>query len=1027
MHTPRSRANSAVTPRGESAVAAIVRASQDSESTDSSSTATTSNSANKTSLRTTSEDSEVAAVLDRANRLSMGVSDDGSLTPEEANMHPLARTNSDVRLEASVSAPAIEDGTVTPTRRRAHRKFARGTDAATTSPLLSLGSTGKSPAPSPITVSVPMAGDVPRLDSIILRTGAVNRNRHSRRVVEDDKLEASLLREVELAETDSKKQRLRRSGRTTDTGTASPSSSRRRALVQSANIAVGSSSGGGGGATSPTPSAQETAGSVPGSPLPSSPSRDPRVVSRPSGRAPTLPAGSPTSKRGEAGTSTASPLTRRKSDSRMRLVESAGASSSLATPPASPSVLPTGASVAASATPLSPRSLAGSPARTSSRGSLRSSQQQAMSQSGAATPGSSAAPSAFVAPASMGAPTRVSGSMAVALAAYSDTTLAALINQLDFVATPLREATLVCVAIEQLNERRMSAGVVWNDTTIRGAVSARSLVALLLDVTREPDPTYASFGLASLAQITRRLGATATSAVGNAGVGGGSLTNGVASTVAGVALLDGKMPVARATLVLDPFGAAVLAQSTTRFVALRDIWQHFVAHGLSLFGDRALAAWPLVDAPLFGAAHAVLVARHAPLLETLRVMQANARCVAGVVNGDGALIGHVGIDAALLVTSDNFDRLAQPLETFVTGVPLAAPADVEGMARAAAAVAHRAELLSAHGMHAHVALLHPPTVDVGASLEQVIGALAMPDNTLGVVWIVDSARRPRALVTQQDAARLLVCDQRAHTLAGAPELHVEPLTAAVLPEWSSLLSLFAAPPPTTGGRRGVSTSSLSRNASPKTQQRQASAVKATRDATDDANSDFESIDDDEVDGEYGVHVVDDEGVFAPDDVESSADVDDDANDDELRAARATRRRQRRGARGVDSGGGGSTTGAANDDDAAQADDAESSDSMRCVACLNPRKLTMFACSSEVSSSDDDAADSSDEAGDDSTPLFEQLIATSGCARLLKTPLLGVLKVEQPSRGVPLAVADPLAELQVRLQCARSRSHACAHA
>lgn len=51
-------------------------------------------------------------------------------------------------------------------------------------------------------------------------------------------------------------------------------------------------------------------------------------------------------------------------------------------------------------------------------------------------------------------------------------------------------------------------------------------------------------------------------------------------------------------------------------------------------------------------------------------------------------------------------------------------------------------------------------VDIGGTLADIVTALAAPTNNLGVCWIVDAQRKPRAVVTQQDAARLLMCDAR---------------------------------------------------------------------------------------------------------------------------------------------------------------------------------------------------------------------------------------------------------------------------
>jgi hypothetical protein len=103
---------------------------------------------------------------------------------------------------------------------------------------------------------------------------------------------------------------------------------------------------------------------------------------------------------------------------------------------------------------------------------------------------------------------------------------------------------------------------------MKGALTARALVTLLLDVTRIADVTYAQFACTTLAQITRRGGAS-----------------GAANSLA---FFDGQSSAAKAVAVIDPFGAAVLA-ATNRFISLRDLWTHFVTHGIAHFADNALA------------------------------------------------------------------------------------------------------------------------------------------------------------------------------------------------------------------------------------------------------------------------------------------------------------------------------------------------------------------------------------------------------------------------------------------------------
>jgi hypothetical protein len=58
-------------------------------------------------------------------------------------------------------------------------------------------------------------------------------------------------------------------------------------------------------------------------------------------------------------------------------------------------------------------------------------------------------------------PPKVASALAAVVAGYADTSLSALVAQLDYVAAPLRDSTLVAVAIDLLNERRVLAGVVW--------------------------------------------------------------------------------------------------------------------------------------------------------------------------------------------------------------------------------------------------------------------------------------------------------------------------------------------------------------------------------------------------------------------------------------------------------------------------------------------------------------------------------------------------------------------------------------
>ena len=151
-----------------------------------------------------------------------------------------------------------------------------------------------------------------------------------------------------------------------------------------------------------------------------------------------------------------------------------------------------------------------------------------------------------------GLPARVQSAISAVSAAYADTTLAALLPQLDVAAQlpPLREVSFVGVACEQLLERRLLAGVVWSDTTVKGNITARQLCALLFDVTRGADVTYVDFGFVTLAAAQRRALAVVTS------------------------VLDSSMSAANALRKLEGQTCALLSGSN-RTVSLRDLWFHF--------------------------------------------------------------------------------------------------------------------------------------------------------------------------------------------------------------------------------------------------------------------------------------------------------------------------------------------------------------------------------------------------------------------------------------------------------------------